>query len=639
MAGHLTLPLALAALLGAAAALLVPLLSPLPGHSGDTMEFQLIAERFGVPHPPGAPAYTVLVHGWRHLLGFATAALAANLLSAVLALVMLVLAVELLRRWTVPALIAALALSGLFASPLFLRLATVAELYVPALAATLACLLCVERWRDGRDARWLLAAGACCGIGTAIHPQVLLAAPAAVLLAVAEDPGLVRRRAAWQAVAVTLGVLAALTGVTAVALRHPATPFTWTDADSLADVLRFLTGSSLRAGAEPLTAGEMVSQRLPRVLGAVLGPLRWLLPLATVAMAARWRRPEVWAVGWLLLVNVAYVVVYPVWDAEDFVLPGQLAVAMLAAMGLATLWPGGAVLPRGGVRLGAAVAVAGLGLTLGVQQWLRIPEARALAAQRTLDASWATRAERRLELAAGGVIASPVWDDSAALWYQVLVHPERHPDVAVVHHPAPADVIAYVRDGAPLWRPQERRLVPPGRDLFVVREAFAEALVDSGLVAYALDADLHLIRAAVDTTVTDRWPQLAPQARVAGRCRWRLASGFGPQEHWGRWLLADRGRVELRDVPAGAVLVLAASSWLSGQPVQEVAVWRDGEVVGQVSVDTPPWQPERFVIPLALPEPRDRLTLELRCEPFAAQGDRPRGLPISGFAIVAPDSG
>lgn len=68
----------------------------LPADSG---EFQLVAARWGIAHPPGYPLYTMVSALWTHLIPVGTLPFRTSLLSAVLAATTLVLTYQAVRLW------------------------------------------------------------------------------------------------------------------------------------------------------------------------------------------------------------------------------------------------------------------------------------------------------------------------------------------------------------------------------------------------------------------------------------------------------------------------------------------------------------------------------------------------------------
>src|SRR5512139_2493353 len=103
---------------------LVP--SVLPADNG---EFQLVAWKLGIAHPPGYPLYTMI--GWLFSRFFASPAFALNLLSAILAAATLVIVSRTVRTLTGSIIAGILAASVLGVSTTFWAQATTANIRMP----------------------------------------------------------------------------------------------------------------------------------------------------------------------------------------------------------------------------------------------------------------------------------------------------------------------------------------------------------------------------------------------------------------------------------------------------------------------------------------------------------------------------
>ncbi len=204
-----------------ALALYVATLSPdvLPADSG---EFQLVAARWGVAHPPGFPLYTLIGGLFVRLFPLSTAAYRLNLLSAVLAAGTLALVARATRTWAYclasEVLPAPLALASGYAAALvlgtattFWAQATIANIRTPAtfcaalILAQLARFASATRWRAGRgvsplqrDAdRALTGLGVALGLGLGHHPSLAFASLVYVLYVLLTDPRLAIQPRHW----------------------------------------------------------------------------------------------------------------------------------------------------------------------------------------------------------------------------------------------------------------------------------------------------------------------------------------------------------------------------------------------------------------------------------------------------------
>ncbi|MDP6778741.1 MAG: DUF2723 domain-containing protein [Candidatus Latescibacteria bacterium] len=252
----------------------------------DCGEFIATAFSLGVPHPPGAPTYTLLGRVLSIIPIGAEVAFRVNMVSVISAAATVLLihlcVVRLLCAWLDPRDLAhrlALLTGGSVAalttafSTSFWANATEAEVYALSMCFTLLAFWLALRWDDahkGRDSdRPLLAIAFLFGLGAGVHLQCLLTVPAILILVftdLMEDHSVHRRRQILVIVALTLyPILAILLSVWISALMtlavlvgllvlRPAwrNPWFWIWSALLA-VLGFSTYGALviRSGLDP----------------------------------------------------------------------------------------------------------------------------------------------------------------------------------------------------------------------------------------------------------------------------------------------------------------------------------------------------------------------------------------------------
>ena len=178
----------------------------LPADSG---EFQLVAARLGVAHPPGYPLYTLVGFAFIHLLPLGSPAYRLNLLSALLAAGTLVLVSAAVRRWSekgegpttagcLGGLVAALALGT---APTFWTQATIANIRMPTLFLAALGFYALARFtqahRRAQADRALLLLAVALGTGLAHHASLAFVALFWLLYLLLVDPRLVRQPRRW----------------------------------------------------------------------------------------------------------------------------------------------------------------------------------------------------------------------------------------------------------------------------------------------------------------------------------------------------------------------------------------------------------------------------------------------------------
>src|SRR5512139_3231543 len=125
---------------------LVP--SALPADNG---EFQLVAWKLGIAHPPGYPLYTIV--GWLLSRFFAAPAFALNLLSTILAAITLAIVSRTVRTLTGSITAGILAAALLGVSTTFWAQATTANIRMPAAFFTALCVSLLVTWSRSQAAK------------------------------------------------------------------------------------------------------------------------------------------------------------------------------------------------------------------------------------------------------------------------------------------------------------------------------------------------------------------------------------------------------------------------------------------------------------------------------------------------------
>lgn len=355
---------------------------------GDSGELIAAADSLGVAHPPGYPIYTLLGRA-ALLLPIGEAAWRMNILSAVLGAIACALVARLVQRWTESAIAAVGSGLGLAVAYDVWVVSTVAEVYTLHLFLIASLLLLADRMHDAEERgdlrRLLLMAAVVLGVGLSHRPTIVLALPAAAVLAIGlSRPGRLFRRAgpaAW-AVAALIAAAVPLAAYASLLMRAGADPVAnWGRPDHLAALVAHVTTRSYRfyvLGAAGwlrpegwARAGAMLWNGfgyvgLPLALLGLVGALSGRLPSQ--------RRPGVAValVGgtWLL-----FGLSYGTEDVEVLYLPVFVAAALAAGLGLAAIRAVGGSNRSGAlasVAVAAALVASPLALHLGAANLARV---------------------------------------------------------------------------------------------------------------------------------------------------------------------------------------------------------------------------------------------------------------------------
>lgn len=123
----------------------------------DTTKFEYLGEVLGTAHPPGYPLYTMLNALIVRVIPFGSVAARANLLSAVFAVLLCVVAVDILLGLRVRPVVAAGGATAIGLIPELWQFAVVAEVYTMAALFVGLVLVCLVRFETTGRRAWLRA--------------------------------------------------------------------------------------------------------------------------------------------------------------------------------------------------------------------------------------------------------------------------------------------------------------------------------------------------------------------------------------------------------------------------------------------------------------------------------------------------
>lgn len=188
-------------LLVAAAAFTLYTLTLSPGIlPADNGEFQLVAARLGVAHPPGFPLYTMLAHLMTRLPLATTAAYKVNLFAAVTGALTLWVVYRTVMTLTQKHLAATTAVIALGSATTFWAQATMANIRsLTALFAALMLFALVRFWQtsDALKDRYLITFALAAGFGIVHHPSLIFIGVICIIFIVVTDRAILRAPRRW----------------------------------------------------------------------------------------------------------------------------------------------------------------------------------------------------------------------------------------------------------------------------------------------------------------------------------------------------------------------------------------------------------------------------------------------------------
>ena len=427
----------------------------------DGGELLAAANRFGVPHPPGYPTYTLLLKLFATVVPIGDFAYRGNLLSALLAAVSVALLYLVILRFCrflrptcpEPCRIASAALGSLaFAtSPLFWSQAVMTEVYTlntffVGSLLLIATKLALRLPREGGLTRkqstiWIALFGLLLGLGLGNHLTLIsIALPLIIWLSV--TIGWARLLSLWSVGALILG-LGIYIYLPVSAAQEP--PVNWGNADTFAGMAWMLTGRVYQEYVFAVPAEE-IPRRLAawlQLIYAQFNPLGLFLGLFGALPRFMKERGFLIASSASILILSAYGIMYNTFDYEVLMIPAfmlfsiWLGVGFLAIVASAPTWaetlidrlqalPLKALTPHTLMILSAA-AFAALPLTSVILNY---------EAQNLSDDDQAYRYAKEVIDAVpdGSVVMSTEEDTVFSLWYiRYVGEPER--DVAPIAVP------------------------------------------------------------------------------------------------------------------------------------------------------------------------------------------------------------
>lgn len=439
------------------AAVYLGTLLPGVGHSGDSAELSTCARLLAVPHPTGYPLYVLTVHALGRLLPVSPA-LAANLFSALCAVLALLVTWRLLALLGVGKLAALPAVWTLAASPTFWEHAIVAEVYaLHALLLALAALLFL-RWQERR--READFYGACFVYALAFGNHLLMVTllPAIVVLVLWVKPRAFVEPLRVLVVVAIIALCATQYGLLVARAADGAAPYRAEPINGSGDLLPFVTGAQFHDRMFGFTAGEFWKEHLPRHVESSiyeLAPLAFFVPLGVIALG---RTP---ANAFLVLAfvgNLVFALGYDISDLQPYFIPNYLIGAFFLGAGLEALLRR---LEAGSSRAARAYAILALAapLALGAIRLPRVVAASGRAA--------AAHAQAILADLGPGTIVIAEYHDYQFLQYYRLVEGRAPAGPHIADESVElGEVLAYLRDGKPLELRQLGLSLPPGLELY-----------------------------------------------------------------------------------------------------------------------------------------------------------------------------
>jgi hypothetical protein len=387
-----------------------------PGlRAADEGEFQLVAARWGVAHPPGYPLYSLLGGIFVRLPVGGDPAWRLNLLSTLVAAATLALVSSTARRVTGSALAGVLAALALGSATSFWATATTASIRPLTAFFTALALYALTAPAPLRPTLLALALG----LGVAHHPSLAFFGLVCGVYLLRVDPSLLRQPRRWLRPALALALTQLLWLY--LPLRDAAgATLAPGNLTTLRGLFRHVSAQGFSGDMFALATREHLPDRLallPTLLRFQFNPFLLLAAsLGALLLLRRDRRRFVLLVGGLAL-HTFVTLTYDAPQTVEYEIPAYVALALLVGQVASDKWQ------VGGVRELVVAGVVVAGVFNVVAGW---PSFQYLARQE--DAR--QYAGSLLEAAPEGALVLSNWNWATPLWYLQQVEGLR-PDVQV----------------------------------------------------------------------------------------------------------------------------------------------------------------------------------------------------------------
>ena len=437
------------------------------GYSGDTAKFQFLGHVPGTAHEPGAPTYLLALEVFDHLFPFGTPAFRASLLSAIFAILTLVMINRILRRLEVSRFHAATGAALLGATPVFWSQAVIAELYTLHALFLSVILWAFIRWRQEGSVRLFAAGCAATALSFGNHLTTITVVPALAVLVYRIDPRtfIEPRRLAIATGCILVGASQYL--LLFIRAASPTAAYVEMAPTDLSSFMYYIAGGQFTGQWYPYSWAWVVFVRLPVVAGFFWHELGLLiLPAAAGIALIRDREVRLF----LILAaagTVAFSAGYVIHDVYIYYLPVYMVGAI--GYGVAAQWLVRRMTPAWKFSTNAVMILLPLVGAAGTWPW--VDQSRSSTMERHAREALTT-------VSSNAVLVTPDYDYAAVLWYLTIGEGMRDRELSVFHLHSTRDfesssheyawrLSRYLRGQDSLWLPVERRSVPSDRSVYL----------------------------------------------------------------------------------------------------------------------------------------------------------------------------
>lgn len=456
------------------------------GHSGDTAKFQFIGRVLGTPHSTGYPTYLMLNHAFTGLFPWGSLAWKSNLLSAVFATFACLVLFRILIVLSVRSSVATVTSLTFGLTRTFWSQAVIAEVYTLNALFVALVVLCLVQWSGRPDKLTTFRLAALTyALSFGNHMTMITLLPAILVFVFTVD------RRIYTNARLILFVIACVAAGAAQYLyffwrQHavPPAPMEMTAPDFVT-FWRYATGAQFRHRMFSQPLSDVISIRVPLILGLIRQELGWLLLLVPVGAAVLFDRRILLLLGLGFAGLFFFVVNYLIPDIVTYLMPASLFLCITVGLGME--WLLGRLQKWRRRFPSATFGIIPLILLVGNYQHANQRD-NVFEARRTEDTL--------ARVGHHAVIIAPDYHHGYYFRYYLIGEGKQRDDIYLVLRFDPRDIAAYVHRTGDLTIPFQRLTVPPDLAVYVLDATQADRLREYGVSARLIGTDLFMLSVA-----------------------------------------------------------------------------------------------------------------------------------------------
>ena len=446
-------------------------LLPGVGYSGDTAKFQFIGKVLGTPHETGYPTYILLNHLFINLFPFGELAYKANLLSALISIVSVLVLLRILLLINIDPFIASTVSFSFGVTYTIWSQSIIAEVYTLNLLFVCLVIFFLLKWNISRQDKYFLAACALYSISFGNHLTMITFLPAIIFFVWHTNKKVLcdSKNIISVSIFILLGALQYVYIFWRVNDPHPL--YIEMEPHNFREFIWYMRGGNFNHLMFTYSINQIMNTRIPMLIKLLNREFPFMLFLPVIGFITFEKRG---IRNFLLLCafgNIFFSINYDIQDIFVYFIPSYLIITIFLAQGLQWLW----------IKLSSEVR------WLNKAFLLLIPIALLISNYHLVDQSSNHEdADRTLAVlhAVGkdAIIIAPNYDYIEYFWYYLAgqgIQNERN--IYLQYHFNVDQIKNYIYQDVPFYIPFQKKNMPIDLAVYVMSSQQRKTLEDQGL--------------------------------------------------------------------------------------------------------------------------------------------------------------